>query len=133
VSIVALEWSWFLFAMVMEVILLVVLGGGTLLAYYAEQVQFADSPQSAHQASVPDRVTRAEAQETKNDSAATQRGAGVTSIGRNASPTAATRDGLALTSVTGEDNAQTLHVSGRPEHPTLAHLQQIAQLAPRAA
>lgn len=59
---------------------------------------------------------------------ATRRDTGVMSVGRNPSPTAGTRDGLVKASVTGEYNWQTLHVSGRPEQPPLAHLQQIAQL-----
>jgi hypothetical protein len=111
---------------------LVTIFGGTFLAYRVEQGKLAVSQRSAPDAlvAVPERerATRSHAPGTTNDSAATRRDTGVIGVGRNPSPTAGTRDGLVKASVTGEYNWQTLHVSGRPEQPPLAHLQQIAQL-----
>jgi hypothetical protein len=131
VIIVSNAWEWFLFAVMMEVILLVTIFGGTFLAYRVEQGKLAVSQRSAPDAlvAVPERATGADARKTKHESAASRRDTGVISVGRNPSPTAGTRDGLVKARVTGKYNWQTLHVSGRPEQPPLAHLQQIAQLA----
>ena len=88
------EWLWFLFAVMMEVILLVTIGGGTVLAYHMEQKQSADSQLRAHQAAVSDRAIRSDPPGTKKDSAAKQRDADVSHLGRSPSAPAGTRDGF---------------------------------------
>jgi hypothetical protein len=91
--IVSNEWLWFLFAVTMEVILLVTIGGGTVLAYHVEQKQSADSQPTAHPPSAPDQAIRSDAPGTTNDNAATRRDTGVSHLGRKPSAPARTRDG----------------------------------------
>jgi hypothetical protein len=88
------EWLWFLFAVTMEVVLLVTIGGGTVLAYHVEQKQSADSQLTAHPPSVPDRAIRSDVAGTTKDSAATRRGTGVSHVGRRPSTSAGSRDGF---------------------------------------
>lgn len=72
--IVSNAWEWFLFAVMMEVILMVTIFGGTFLAYRVEQGKLAVSQRSAPDAlvAVPERerATGADARKTKHESAA---------------------------------------------------------------
>jgi hypothetical protein len=88
------EWLWFLFAVTMEVTLLVTIGGGTVLAYHVEQQQSADAQPTAHPPSVPDRAIRSHGPGTTNDPAATRPDTGVAHLGSSPSTRAGTRDGL---------------------------------------